>query len=155
MRFARQTLVAGATLVLGSLVAPAAHAQFQKPEDAVTYRKAAFTVMGNHFGRIGAMVNGRVPFDANAAQVNADVVQTMSRLPFAGFIDGTQSLPGSKALPEVWSKADGFKAGAQKMQEEIAKLNAAAKTGNLETLKTAFGAAGATCKACHDDYRAK
>jgi hypothetical protein len=34
---------------------PAAAAQFQKPEDAVKYRKAAFTVMAAHFGRIGAM----------------------------------------------------------------------------------------------------
>jgi cytochrome c556 len=111
--------------------------------------------MANHFGRLGAMANGRVPFDANAAQVNAEIVQTLSRLPFAGFIEGTQNIGNSKALPEVWSKADGFKAGAQKMQEEVAKLNAAAKTGNLDNLKTAFNAAGATCKGCHDDYRAK
>ena len=35
------------------------------------------------------------------------------------------------------------------------KLAAAAKTGNLDNLKTAFGAAAGTCKACHDNYRAK
>ena len=46
--------------------APAA-AQFQKPEDAVKYRKAAFTVMATHFGRLGAMVQGRIPFDAAVA----------------------------------------------------------------------------------------
>jgi cytochrome c556 len=39
------------------------------------------------------------------------------------------------------------------MQAAVAKLNAAAKTGNLDAVKTAFGAAGQTCKACHDDYR--
>jgi cytochrome c556 len=36
---------------------------------------------------------------------------------------------------------------------EVAKLNAAAKTGNLDQIKAAFGAAGASCKACHDDFR--
>lgn len=58
---------ASATLATAALMAsmPAA-AQFAKPEDAVKYRKAAFTVMGTHFGRIGAVVQGRVPYDAAA-----------------------------------------------------------------------------------------
>ena len=38
-------------------VALPASAQFAKPEDAVKYRKASFTVMSTHFGRVGAMVN--------------------------------------------------------------------------------------------------
>lgn len=147
-------LVSAAAVLAATLALPA-HAQFQKPEDAVAYRKGAFNVLGNHFGRIGAMVNGRVPFDANAAQVNAEIVQTMSRLPFAGFTDGTQNIGGTKALPEVWSKADGFKDGAMKMQDAVAKLNAAAKTGNMDNLKAAFGATAETCKGCHDNYRAK
>ena len=42
-----------------------------------------------------------------------------------------------------------------KMGEELNKLNAAAKTGDLAQLKTAFGEAAQTCKACHDSYRAK
>ena len=56
-----------------------AMAQFQKPEDAVKYRKAAFTVMGAHVARIGAMANGRVPFDAAAVAENAALVETMSK----------------------------------------------------------------------------
>ena len=39
------------------------------------------------------------------------------------------------------------------MQAELTKLAAAAKTGNLDNLKAAFGPAGQTCKACHDNYR--
>jgi cytochrome c556 len=38
------------------------------------------------------------------------------------------------------------------MQGDVVKLAAAAKTGNLDSVKTAFGAAG-QCKACHDDFR--
>ena len=66
-----------------------ASAQFQKPEDAVKYRKAAFTVMSTHFGRIAAMAQGKIPFDAAAASANADIVATLSHLPFAGFVEGT------------------------------------------------------------------
>jgi len=36
---------------------------------------------------------------------------------------------------------------------EMTKLVAAAKTGNLDNLKAAFGSAAPTCKACHDNFR--
>jgi cytochrome c556 len=39
------------------------------------------------------------------------------------------------------------------MQEEVAKLVAAAKTNNLDNLKGAFGEVGKTCKGCHDNFR--
>lgn len=138
---------------LGSLLALPAAAQFQKPEDAVKYRKAGFTVMGTHFARIGAMAQGRVPFDGAAAAANADIVVTMSKLPFAGFVDGTGGTEKGMPNAKVWSEKAKFEAAAKKMQDEVVKLSAAAKTNNLDQLKTAFGSAAGTCKACHDDYR--
>lgn len=129
-----------------------AMAQFQKPEDAVKYRKAAFTVMGAHVARIGAMANGRVPFDAAAVAENAALVETMSKLPWAGFGPGTDK-GDTRAKAEIWTEQAKFTAGAEKMQAEVVKLNVAAKTGNLDAVKTAFGAVGQSCKACHDVYR--
>ncbi len=41
------------------------------------------------------------------------------------------------------------------MEKAIAELNTAAKSGNLDAIKKTFGAAGQTCKACHDNYRKK
>ena len=63
---------------LAALVAalPAA-AQFAKSEDAIEYRQAVMTVMNAHMGRLGAMVQGKVPFDAKAALGNANIVATM------------------------------------------------------------------------------
>ena len=137
---------------LGALASLPAAAQFQKPEDAVKYRKAAFTVMGAHFGRIGAMASGKAPFDAAAAAANAEIVATMSKLPYAGFIEGTAT-GETRAKPEIWTERAKFDAAASKMQEEVVKLNVAAKSGNLDQIKVAFGAAGQSCKACHDNYR--
>lgn len=133
---------------------PAA-AQFQKPEDAIKYRQSAFTVMANHFGRVAAMAQGRVPFDAKVAAENADIVLTMSKLPFQGFGEGTDKGLPQRAKPEVWKEQAKFKAAAEKMQGEVAKLDAAAKTGNLDAIKAAVGAVGGSCKACHDDFRAE
>ena len=118
-------LVLAAAAAAGLVTALPAAAQFQKPEDAIKYRKAAFTVMANHFGRVAAMASGKVPFDAAAVQANAEIVATMSKLPYAGFIEGTSN-GETKAKPEIWTEQDKFKAAASKMQEEVVKLNAAA-----------------------------
>ena len=147
----RFTLVCAA--VVGLATALPAAAQFQKPEDAVKYRKAAFQVMAAHFGRIGAMANGRVPFNGPAAAANADVVAFVANLPFAGFVEGTAGTEKGAPLAKVWTEKAKFDAGAKKLQEEATKLAAAAKANNLDQLKAAFGSAAGTCKACHDDFR--
>ncbi len=145
-------IAAAATVATLATALPAA-AQFQKPEDAVKYRKAAFTVMAAHFGRIGAMAQGKAPYNAAAAAANAEIVAQMSVLPFAGFVDGTQGSDKGTPKANVWSERAKFDAGAKKMQEEVTKLVAAAKTNDEGKLKAAFGAAAGTCKSCHDDFR--
>jgi len=147
----RTMLMIGAAL-LGAATALPAAAQFAKPEDAIKYRRAAFTVMGTHFGRVAAMANGRIPFDAKVAADNAEIATIMSKLPYAGFIDGTDK-GETRAEAKIWTEMDKFKAAAAKMQEEMAKLNVAAKGGNLDAIKAAVGETGKSCKACHDNYR--
>jgi cytochrome c556 len=146
----RLFLAMAAVASLGTAL-PAA-AQFAKPEDAVKYRKAAFTVMATHFGRVAAMANGRIPFDAKAAVENAEIATMMSKLPYAGFVEGTDK-GDTKAKPEIWTERDKFNAAATKMQDEMVKLNAAAKTGDVATIKAAAGGVGQACKGCHDNYR--
>lgn len=146
-------LVASLTLVAAAftMLAPA-HAQFAKPEDAIKYRKSALTVMATHFGRVGAMANGRMPFDAAFIANNAAVAENMSKLPWAGFVDGSGT-GDTKAKPEIWSDGAKFKAASEKMQAEMSKLAMVAKGGNIDAIKAQVGATGGTCKACHDDFR--
>jgi cytochrome c556 len=132
----------------------AAQAQFAKVEDAVKYRKSALTVMGTHFGRIGAVVKGEKPYDKAAVEADAAIVETMAKLPWQAFPPGSDTAD-SKAKPEIWKEQDKFKAAADKLQTESGKLSAAAKSGDLNAIKTAFGAVGQSCKACHDNYRNK
>jgi cytochrome c556 len=143
-------LVAAAVAGLASAL-PAA-AQFAKPEEAIKYRKAAFTLMNAHVGRIGAMVQGKAPFDPKAAAESAEIATVMSKLPYSAFVAGTDK-GDTKAKPEIWTEDAKFRGAASKMQEEMAKLNAAAKTGNLDQIKAAFGPLAQSCKACHDDFR--
>ena len=150
MKIISAVVLAASSLVFSS----AANAQFAKAEDAIKYRKNALFVMSQHYGRIGAMVNGRVPFDAKAAAENAAIAESMSKLPWAGFGAGTDK-GDTKAKPEIWTEQAKFKENGDKMMAEKTKLSAAAKTGNLDSIKTAFAATSDTCKTCHDAYRAK
>jgi len=151
MKFIASFAVAAAAC---TLAAPAS-AQFQKPEDAIKYRQSALFVMSQHFGRIGAMANGRAPFDAKAAADNAEVVADMAKLPWAGFGAGTDKGAPTKAKAEIWAEQAKFKDASDKLVAETTKLAAAAKTGNLDNLKTAFGATAGACKNCHDSFRAQ
>jgi cytochrome c556 len=149
-----KTAIRVGVAALGLVIAGSAMAQFKNAEESIKYRRAAFTVMGQHFGQIGAMVNGRVPFDAQKAKSDAAVVMTLSQLPWVAF--GADTATGdTKAKAEIWKEQDKFKAAADKTMSEVAKLDAAAKTGNVDQIKVAFGAVGQSCKACHDAYRAK
>ena len=150
-RLFRKIPMAAASLLACAIALPAA-AQFAKPEDAIKYRKAAFTVMARHFGVVAGMAAGKIPFDAKVAAENAEIATMMSKLPYAGFVEGSDK-GGTRAEPKIWTEMDKFRAAASKMQEEMGKLNVAAKGGNLDAIKAAVGDTGKSCKACHDNYR--
>jgi len=127
-------------------------AQFAKPEAAIKYRKSAMFLENVHLGRIFAMANGRVPFDAKAVAENAEILAALSKWQFSGFVDGSDK-GDTQAKPEIWTEMDKFKEKASKSQDDVVKLNAAAKTGNLDAIKAAVGSVAQSCNACHDVYR--
>ena len=147
-----QKIILAATATILTIGSGFAFAQFQKPEDAIKYRQSVFTVLGNSFGKIGAVVKGEIPYNKDDVAKNAAIVAMMSTLPWQAFGPGTE---GGKAQPAIWSDNAKFKAASEKMQLAVADLNKAAQSGDLESIKKSFGAAGATCKNCHDDFKKK
>jgi cytochrome c556 len=147
-----QKLILATTATVLAIGTGVAYAQFQNAEKAVDYRESVFTVMGTHFGRIGAVVKGEAPFNKDEVAKNAAIVAMMSTLPWQAFGPGTE---GGKAKSEIWSDNAKFKAAGEKMQLAVADLNKAAQSGDQESIKKAFSAAGATCKGCHDDFKKK
>lgn len=129
-------------------------AQFAKPEDAVKYRKNALFVMQQHFGRLAAMAQGKMPYDAKLAADNALIVANMAGLPWDGFVEGTDK-GETKAKPEIWKNKENFRQLSEKFVAEVGKLKTASATGKLDDLKAAVNATAGACKACHDEYRAK
>ena len=137
---------------LAALLALPAQAQFRKPEDAIRYRQGVMNTMGNHFyARLGAMANGRIPFDPHLAVENAEITAMLSKLPWNAFPVGSDGSP-AKTTPKVWTEQEKFKDLSEKMQAEMIKLLATAKTGNFDNYKLAYRATANACKACHDNF---
>lgn len=131
-----------------------AQAQFAKPEDAVKYRQSAFALMGAHMTRINNQLKSGSP-DVAAIRSSAALVETLSKLPFEAFVPGSDMVANTKAKPEIWKDTARVKELNEKMIAEVAKLSATARSGDAKAIQAQVGAVGQSCKACHDDYRAK
>lgn len=149
----RPMLILAATLAALAAPAGAQPLSFAKAEDAIRYRQSALNVMGAHFSRLGAMANGRAPFDAKAAAEHAAVVEALAGLPWQAFGPGTDKGAPHRAAAATWTDKVKFDQGAERMQAEVVKLGSAARSGSLDQLKAAFGGAAQSCKACHDNFR--
>jgi cytochrome c556 len=143
------------TAVIGLATALPAVAQFRNAEAAVKYRQSVMQLQAFHFGRIAGMAQGRIPFDAKVAADDAALLDTIDKLPFIAFIEGSDKAGNTRAKPVVWTDRAKFDAAALKLQEEAAKLNAAAKTGSLDAIKAAVPGVAGACKACHDNFQAQ
>ena len=125
-----------------------------KSEDAIKLRQSAMKLIGYNFGSIGAMVNDKKPYNKDEAIRNAANIEGLVSQPWEFFIPGTDK-GETKARADIWKDNAKFKAAADKLQAESAKLAQVSKSGDAAALKTQFGATAQACKACHDDFREK
>jgi len=140
-------------LMIFSILAGAAYAQFAKPEDAIKYRKAVMTIIVQHFGRLGAMVKGKVSYDQKAFAGNAAVIETVSVLPWEAFLSPGSDKGKTTMKSSVLKNPADFKALAQQFEMEVGKLSAVAKGGDFDAARAQFGAVAQSCKACHSKTR--
>ncbi len=148
-KFSTAVLVAAATLCASSAFAQV------KPEKAIEYRQGVYAIVGWNMGPMAGMVQGRIPYDKEVFAKRAANLAAVLPMAAEGFPAGSDKGLPTQAKPEIWSNATDFKAKLDKSIDEATKLAAVAKTGSLDDIKKQFGATGATCKACHDDYKAK
>jgi len=139
-------------VVAATLFVAQAHAQFAKPEDAYKYRASVMTLQGAHMGRINAQLKSGTP-NMQAISENVALLDTLNKLFFTAFPEGSDMVASSRAKPEIWSEPAKFKQYADKLNTEVTRLSAAAKSGDTAATRSAFSSVAQTCKACHDDFR--
>jgi cytochrome c556 len=150
----KMSIVAGGVvLALGTSISLSAMAQ-AKPDVLVKQRQAVMTLQGKYLGPIGAMMKGARPYDADVVATYATFLENLSRMPWDGF-DASTKGEKSKAKPEVFSDPAKFKAAAELLETEVAKLGAAARAKNEAGVRAAFGGVAKACGGCHDAFREK
>ncbi|HEY0148616.1 MAG TPA: cytochrome c [Allosphingosinicella sp.] len=120
------------------------------PAEVVAARQAAFNLTAATFGSMrGAVESGGdvkpLAFGARGLNRWGHAIPSM-------FPAGTQ-LPGSRALPTVWTDRAGFEVQAAMFQAATAKLVAAAQSGDSAAFGAAYKEVGGTCGSCHSTYR--
>jgi cytochrome c556 len=132
-----------------------AYAQFAKPEHAIKYRKSVMFLIAQHFGRMGAMVKEKIPYNQEVFARNAMLVETLSRLPWeAVMVPGTDT--GDTTLSSsAFDQQAKFKEVSQTFETQITKLVRTAHSGDFIAIKTQFGEVGKSCKSCHSQFRTK
>jgi cytochrome c556 len=148
----RRTFIAAVATI--ALTAPLSALAQAKPETLVKQRQAAMTLIAKYFGPIGAMVNGKIPYNADVVARNATYVENLSQMPWDGFHESTKG-EKSAARPEIWSDPKKFQEAADRLQAEAVKLATVARAKDEAGVKAQFGAVGKSCGACHDSFRVK
>ena len=144
---------ATAVLVVFGILIGAAYAQFAKPEKAIKYRQSVMTVMAQHFGRLGAMVKGKQPYDQATFASNTAVIESLAGLPWEAFLVPGSDQGQTTMKASVLKDPEGLKSLSQKFESEIDKLSAAAKGNDFNAIKAQFGAVAQSCKGCHRKTR--
>lgn len=149
------TIAAAAALTAGLMVAatPAIAS-----DAAIKGRKGYFQAVAFQMGGLAAIAKGEVEYEASSAQRLADSLAALSQVDVGlMFVDGTdnETLPGqTRALDMIWNNTTGFAARGLEFREAAQELAANAGDG-LGALRGGIGKVGGTCKACHDEFRAK
>jgi cytochrome c556 len=130
-------------------------AQEMKPDRAIKYRQGILQAMGWNMGILGGMAKGEIPYNKDQAVRAATFVHELSEMPWDGFTPVSDTGAPTKARPEIWKDKAKFDKFAQELQVETAKLETAAKAGDLAQLRAALGPTGKACSNCHDDFRNK
>lgn len=146
------------TLLLGSVLASVAFAQqAPKPEQLIKWRQSAYQVIGWNASRIKANVDGQYNKDEVVKSANAIAAVANAGLGSL-FVAGTETGKGwheTSAKPELFKDAQraGELSGA--FNREANELARIASSSDAAGVKVQFGQLQRTCKACHDEFRAK
>lgn len=148
--------IATATLSIGFI----ATAADKGPHDsAIKGRQAMFQTYNFNMGILGAMAKEKMDYDADLASESAANLLAaanfgQSAMWPAGSDNSDAANARTRALPEIWSTFPAIVEKSDALKKSTAVL-AEQAGGGLAALQGAIGDVGASCKGCHDDFRAE
>ncbi len=122
----------------------------------IDFRESTMTIYKWYLKPMAGMVKGKVPFNVEAFQKNAQGLALATRLDLlSGFPKGSYDPEESRAKKAIWEEWPQFEDKYRALQKESSKLAEVAMTGDVAAMKAQFGATAKTCGGCHKPFRAK
>lgn len=145
--------VSAAILSAGMIVVFAEDA-FAQNVALVKERQELMGQMGKAFGSVKPILKGENPNVIDAV-TSAETWHTNAKKILASFPVGTDrdSVEGSRAKPEIWTKRAEFDAAANTLVAESAKLIEAAKSNDINAFRAQFKPFVQACGGCHKGPR--
>jgi cytochrome c556 len=145
-------------LIVAAMIAAVPTLAIADPAKVAQARIGYYKLVGLEMDALSAMVKGETPYVAETARKRAANLAALSTYNQDSLVvAGTSNtdLPGkTRSLPDIWKDSAGYAAKEAEFRKAVAALVPAAGEGQ-KPLAAAFGAVGASCKGCHDTYRAK
>ena len=145
-----------AALALAALTAaPGAALADEVAEAALKARQSLMTLIAYNLGPLAQMAQGRIDYDAEAAQAAADNLHAMTRHSQERlWPEGTAhgEIEGSAARPAIWTDLEEFSNRYAALQDAATMIQGVAGEG-LGAVQGALGGVGQACQACHEQFR--
>ena len=126
-----------------------------KPEEQIKFRKAAYSFASWNMVKIKANLEGT--YDAAQVKAAANAIAAVSGSGLGAlFSPGTEKSIGAEKTstkPEFFQKTTEVVKLAGDFAAASNELVKAADSGDVAAVKAAHGKVGASCKACHDQFR--
>ena len=147
----RLSHVAAGVIALGALAA----ALIAAPADTIRARIASYRELGAAFKAVNDGLRGSEIQTVLIGQY-ARQIRNASRAQYTLFPAGTGPQPGIKtnAKAEIWKKPAEFRAAQDAFVRAADSFQAAVNKGNPAAIKSEARKLGASCKSCHDAFRA-
>ena len=124
-------------------------------EGTVEVRQSLLKLVRWNMGPMANMARGRAPLDIDVVETNSARIEGLFAMMGDAFATDTRGADvDTDALDSIWDEPESFAEKISAARQAAADLNAAAGTGDEDSVMAGIGALGRSCGSCHDDYKA-
>lgn len=144
-----------ALLIAGLAFTGSTWSHMNEDEPIQSVRQSWFAMIGFTVTPLFSMVKGESAWNEESLAASSKQLATLANMEWRqGFAPGSEK-GTTRAKPEIWENREDFKAKMEDFRQAANALEQAVAGGERKAIMGSIGALGQTCKACHDEYKAK
>jgi len=153
---AGKVLSVAALFTLSAHLAVAKEAGSQEQaEAAVKYRQSLYQLVRSNMAPLGAMAKGQLPFDTAVMQTNAVRLEQLADMMYDYLrVDTRKFTVDTSAKDAIWANFSEVEGKIDALRTAAINLQDAVEAGDESQYRAAIGKVGASCKGCHDSFKA-